>query len=493
MKKILMIVLGIVGIVFLFWLIAVIGDEITLRNSEVLAQYGGDFFFEPDEANRLQQLTKAQALSDFDWMSTILLEVHPKLQDKKERDLFQKKYWEIVSELTTYFEAHDLINVKAFYFYMARLCSFIDDAHTNARYLESFDDSVSFKRLPFEVECLVDGVVISELTGDQKNHADYEWLSGTELTAINGISIDLLMKKSHEYISGENVQWKEFVFSLYCPYAWFLENLGIYPDENGEISLSIKDINATEREIKLSMIEYKKSSAGEPDNWYDYSIDTDQKTGCFKIDKSLYSSDFVQAVDLFFADVKENEIEKIVIDLRENLGGSTDYVASFLKYIATEKVRTFKTETSYCGTTIRYRGITNVNRFLRLLNQLTSFGHARYAEVAAEDKFHGDIYILTSKKTFSSGNYFAVLFSDNQLATIVGESTGNSPSAYGSTLDFYTPNSGLLFKCSYKKFTRPNEKLDPAEALEPDVLIPFTVEAYQKREDPHLNWIRERK
>ena len=79
--------------------------------------------------------------------------------------------------------------------------------------------------------------------------------------------------------------------------------------------------------------------------------------------------------------------------------------------------------------------------------------------------------MLTSPATFSSGSWFAVVLRDNDLATVVGEPTGNAPSSYGDILRFQAPNSKLQFTVSHKYWQRPDPSRDPSDALYPDFAV----------------------
>lgn len=74
--------------------------------------------------------------------------------------------------------------------------------------------------------------------------------------------------------------------------------------------------------------------------------------------------------------------------------------------------------------------------------------------------------------TFSSAMLFARDFSDNRLATIVGEVPGNSPTCFGSVFNqkCFTPNSKLIFKTTYKKFYRTDSTKDPNRLI-PDIAV----------------------
>ena len=98
--------------------------------------------------------------------------------------------------------------------------------------------------------------------------------------------------------------------------------------------------------------------------------------------------------------------------------------------------------------------------------------------------YNGKIYILTSHATFSAAVMVAHCAKDNNLATIVGEIPGNSPTHFGNVVhvlddsgndmgrkDFETPNSKLSFRTTYMKFYRTDETKDGKRLIH-DIKVP---------------------
>jgi C-terminal processing protease CtpA/Prc len=104
--------------------------------------------------------------------------------------------------------------------------------------------------------------------------------------------------------------------------------------------------------------------------------------------------------------------------------------------------------------------------------------------------FEGKLFVLTSPRTFSSGNWFAVIVKDNALGTILGEPTGNAPSSYGDSPSFQLPHTGFRFSVSHKRWVRPNPDNDPEDALYPDIPVYTTIEDIIRGADPQLEKLR---
>ena len=308
--------------------------------------------------------------------------------------------------------------------------------------------------------------------------------------AINGMDLSEYKDKVYPYFSAENDQWRDYMVSYYLPYAYF-NNYFNDAGEKESIQLTLRDAEGEQHTYVLPYIDIKQNEIDDNKReLYGYEIIEDAKTGLFWLDTCDYTDDYLRIVDEFFKEVNEKGIQKVVVDIRENTGGSSMVVWPFLKYLGVTKTKDFDASIRYSGTTIKRRHITMMNRFLRALRKITSLGNL-YLEKAPypENIFNGDLYVMVSGKTFSSGNYFAVMLSDNNLAKTVGTPTGNEPSAYGDPIVFTCKNSQLKFYISYKRFIRPDQSKDPALTLTPDVLIPYTVADFQNGQDPQLGWI----
>ncbi len=496
MKKVLkrgFLILGIIAIAaLLIWLIFFITDTITLSRSDVLNRYDGETVFGYKEGIIQRDLTKEEALEDLSWYKDVALEVHLKLQNEKERGQFLEAYESVFTDLSREIDrsAEKRIPVDRFAMHLSKLAAVIGDAHTYVRYIKGIGEEESLLRLPLEFKSLSDGLVISAVyeafsTDDYKDIQE-----GMAVTAINDKALKEYKEQAYPYFSAENSQWQDYLLSNYLPYAYFNN----YLDASGEtdsIRLTLQNTEGEHYSLELPyVLMERKTEHPEKRESYGSEFLTDSQTALFWLDSCRYTDDYLNAVDQFFEGVKERNIEKVVVDIRENTGGSSMVVWPFLKYLGVEKTKDYDADIRYCGTTIKRCHITTMNRFLRSLRKLVSLGNLYLDKPDYPDNiFDGDFYVLVSGKTFSSGNYFATMLSDNNLAKTVGTPTGNAPSAYGDPIVFTSKNAQLPFYISYKRFVRPDETKDPATELTPDVSVPYTVSDYQNRTDPQLNWI----
>ncbi|PRX57494.1 S41 family peptidase [Flagellimonas meridianipacifica] len=138
--------------------------------------------------------------------------------------------------------------------------------------------------------------------------------------------------------------------------------------------------------------------------------------------------------------VNENQIEQVVIDLRNN-GGGDFFVGTFLAY---------------------------------------------YLNLADSIDFKSGVYLLTDRVTFSAGTSNASQFRQILNAKIVGEPTGSNPTGYQDMGQFTLPNSKLIITYSKRLFRFQD---NVTAGVQPDVLIEYNWENYSNGVDNMLEWI----
>ena len=78
----------------------------------------------------------------------------------------------------------------------------------------------------------------------------------------------------------------------------------------------------------------------------------------------------------------------------------------------------------------------------------------------------------------------ALDFQHDLHALMVGRPTGGKPNCYGEVKILQLPNSKLTVQYTVKHF-RPLPQSDPP-ALEPDILVPYTLDDFLAGRDPIL-------
>lgn len=174
-------------------------------------------------------------------------------------------------------------------------------------------------------------------------------------------------------------------------------------------------------------------------------------------------SDYQAFMDDFFAQVKAQDIQKIILDVRGN-GGGDPYVASHLfSYLA-------KTEQPYF-----------IDHGVRFYQRLFS------AVPLAENRFTGKLAILMDGISFSTSGHLLALLKSQGVGTFFGEESGGSFACTDSSQDFSLKNTNLRFHSSMQVWEVLTEGLTPGRGILPDFPVEPTLAQYLSGDDVILD------
>ncbi len=148
---------------------------------------------------------------------------------------------------------------------------------------------------------------------------------------------------------------------------------------------------------------------------------------------------FGDFVNKLFAFADSRTVDRVIVDLRFNGGGSSDIVKPLVDG-------------------------------LKARPALNAKGH---------------LYTLIGGHTFSSAVFAAVYFHNDLHTILIGEPTGNKPNHYGQFESFELPNSKLKVQYSTKHFHLVRDADPPS--LDPDVFVQRSLEDYLAGRDPVLD------
>ncbi len=102
-------------------------------------------------------------------------------------------------------------------------------------------------------------------------------------------------------------------------------------------------------------------------------------------------------------------------------------------------------------------------------------------------RFKGQLYVLTSKDTFSAGTLFSAQIKDNNIGILVGEETSDNPTMYACIMLFELPNTGITIQNSAQYSLRPGG-FDNQRGVLPDFIVEPTYYDYTDDFDRVLNY-----
>ena len=155
---------------------------------------------------------------------------------------------------------------------------------------------------------------------------------------------------------------------------------------------------------------------------FSYEIDNENKLGILTIRSCRYNDEYKKIVQEFFTEINNGNIENVVVDLRNNGGGSSLVANEFIEYFPVDEYKGWDSYVRFGDYLVKNIDIVNNNK-------------------KKTPQFNGSVFILTNVFSYSAAKDFAMLIKDNNLGVLVGEASGNLPDSYGDCLYFTLPNS----------------------------------------------------
>ena len=373
-------------------------------------------------------LSQDKALADLDYAMKYLRKLHPALYSGIPEDI-QNQYERSKQNLINC----EQIDICTLIREIESIFSLLHDAHTHvvavyneqhylkyiAEHNEAGDRLIKINGIPLEELFQANSHLVSYETEDWGMTYIYEYVSSAEGLEYLGISIEDGVEYTYENVNGEQIS---FVFTAddFVTYQEYAEFNGIDTDADTDVS------------------------------FVHYEIDAENDIAILTLDSCDNNEEYRNCLHNMFAEIKEQGIGNVAVDLRNNGGGDSSVANEFFRYLNIDS----------------YKEWADVWRmgFFKIKNN----GAERKNDNYEDFLFDGNLYLLTSVHTFSSAMDFAMLVKDNHLGTIIGEAPGNHPGSYGQIAFFTLPNSGLYMQISTKKWFRVDETLGD-QLIEPDI------------------------
>ncbi len=218
------------------------------------------------------------------------------------------------------------------------------------------------------------------------------------------------------------------------------------------------------------------------------------------------SDAFADDLDLLKSYLKKSKNKKaLIIDLRGNGGGNSDYTNAYLypmlmgkkdfkethEYILFRNEEVFKYDPQYPELKASIKKIREADfkymeeniPFLKKDKKIMEDIRKNYThiifnpglenagEFGDEYKFDGNLYLLVDRDVYSSAQIASHVFRDNDFGTIIGEKTGGD--GIGSTPAMVKlPNTKYILRFSHQLGLRETETIEESTYTIPDIEIP---------------------
>lgn len=414
-------------------------------------------------------ISRTEALNEIDSLFFYINEIHPNAYayqtELKIRKIYEKAKRSIPDSLTVY----QLFNQLSY------IASTYKNGHLSILFPRKwYEDSV--KVIPFCVD------IEDEKLFAQKVSFSCKIPEGAKILKINGITSTKLIRKMICHQSGESSFFRKERVKQHFPEL-------LYSLFNMQDSFQVtyrnkgKKLNETLQAIpyKIYAELAKRESSVNP---YQSKFMTDIKTCIIDFRSFDNLEHFKQFLETCFRKIKQDGIEFLIIDVRNNLGGQSILGNELFQYIAKEPFEQYgkmsmKISRHLKNLWEKYYFPKGIIDSMALAN-LQSIPNGEVLEGDEEElislrenpfRFFGKTYVLTSSATFSSAADFAWCFKHYKMGKVVGEETGGWGFCYGDNVYVELPVSKIAINVACKLFCNVGANETSTHGVKPDVKI----------------------
>ncbi len=407
------------------------------------------------------KLSKEQAVFDIDALIYGLSQVHP--------DIFSVCRQEDLLSAVNQAKASlpDSITPMQLYRLAAPIVAMIGDGHTNLIFPYKSVFTKELKRFPVYVDILTDHSIVCTTSLDSIIG------SGDRILSVNNVSADSIINAMMPFVSGERPHFKisriDAMFQSLFQMLYAADNYEVkYQPKGSKIVLSHTFPATTFDEIKKRC---PSTKAGKKTKKYSYTIDSVNNVAVMDFREFHDIKRMEQFADSMFNDLSSKNISNLIIDIRNNGGGNSRVGDVLLRYISPEPfIQMDKVLVRITPLTSKLMGESGIEPTFAFYDiDSTQYIKPRSLE---EGHYTGNVYLLTSNKTFSSAGSFAWAFKECDMGKVIGEETGGMNVCYGDILKYTLPISKLASSVSFKRFWQLRANENDIHGTLPDIAVP---------------------
>jgi hypothetical protein len=464
-----------------------------------------------EEYNPQKKFAAKELIEDAKLLAKTLNSVHPSLYRNVAAISINSKLNSYIKKL----EESDSLTEIEFLKLVAELNATIKCVHTDIRPSAAFDSwwRESALLVPFNI------IVIKNRFYVYQNYSNNNSLAlGSEIHAINGRSMDEVFSILRQRIPSDGNNLTHIQHALrrgfYRYYSYYINTSQLeynitYSTPNNTLQKSIQVQGISKKTLDAKRKEIESHTSLSPPISLTY-IDS-VKAALLSVPtfrNDLFEkggTPFSKYLKLFFAELDKKNTKNLIVDLRNNGGGYSEYGAQLLSYLTDTPFVycrnlwvTSDTLYSFLEYDIpkTFEGFPN-----SIVNEEGGYKWKKHSvlgnRMPAKNNFKGNIYFLINGGGASTTSEVASIAKDNKMGVFIGEEVGGEYKGdNGGVLAWLTlPNTKVRARIAVAKYelavneTNNNKGLQPRHGALPDYYITPTIEEFIENKDPELDFV----
>jgi hypothetical protein len=396
---------------------------------------------------------------DFAILREALTKIHPGLFWYQSEKQFEDDFVRLKSTINR------PMTEREFYALISPYVANIRCSHTDLVLSEGFDRNFlsEVKFFPFGVR-----IINSKLYINRNYSTDDSISSGSEITSINGISADSILRvmKPHAWADG----FTESYSRIEDDFDAMLLILGLF-NKQDRYALSIVDLNGESKLIEVETLDQKILETRRLDQYarspkfkpFSFHVIDSINTAVLKV-TVFHGKGYEKFLTTSFRTLRDKRYKNLIIDLRGNRGGNAHYARLLYSYISLNDYKYYNHVSMAVGnpkdSIYKYGrmddGMARFKIYRRLRFQETEKGKYELKSGSFIDlsnalfkpqknSFNGNVFVLMDIRSSSATSGFCAVTSQNKRAIFVGRETGGGYCGGGGGSEFLLtlPNTGI--------------------------------------------------
>jgi hypothetical protein len=445
----------------------------------------------------------AQLREDAVLFSNVVLAMHPSIGIYQSREYYRQLFNDFIASL------NDSLTEKEFRLRLKLVADELHCGHTEILYSQAYYREMAKVQQNYSPYIFIPVQGKVYLLAKLVKGADSLLKKGAEISSINGIPVDSMLRYSKRFISSDGYNQTSRDHYIQLGFNSYYTGLFGRPDT---FTVEYRD-NGIPKKIKYPAFRPKRmpvlplgpkddtlmrkfKRAGISYRW----IDKDRKSLFLRIRKFSNTGEG-RAYRKVFRKMRRHRSENLVLDLRSNGGGSLFNTYKLLSYVI-ERPRTQTLRTSIRS--YPYKEHTRGNIWFRVTRFAYGlFGKRRTANDTdsfiytirprKRNHFGGRIFVLINGGSFSASSLVAAYLKDTGRATFVGQETGGTIEGCnaGVTPYYKLPHTKLRVRMPAFRIVHDVSPQITGNGILPDHRVDYTFQDIVTRRDLELDKVKE--